>query len=358
MPLGAIAALVAGLAVLTAGAEFLVRGASRIAEALGISSLVVGLTVVAYGTSTPELAVSVRAALEGNAAIAVGNVVGSNVFNVLLILGACATLSPLVVARRMVRLDVPIMVAASLAVWALALDGRIGRWDGVSLAAAAVALTIWTIRGARGEAPATGGRPVTGSRARWRSATDVAWVLAGLGLLIVGSRWLVAGAVAIARAAGVSDVVVGLTIVAAGTSLPEVATSVVATLRGERDIAVGNVVGSNLYNLLAILGLSAAVGPAGLPVAPSILRFDFPVMIAAAIACLPVFFSGHRIARGEGALFLFLYLAYALYLVLDATGHDALRPFSAAMAWFVLPLVAATLAVVGARALLERWAKR
>jgi cation:H+ antiporter len=179
---------------------------------------------------------------------------------------------------------------------------------------------------------------------------QVGFVAAGLALLVLGSRWLVDGAVELAAALGVSELVVGLTIVAAGTSLPEVATSIVATLRGERDIAVGNVVGSNLYNILAILGLSGLLAPDGIPVAPALVRFDLPVAIAVAVACLPIFFTGHLIARWEGALFLGYYVAYVLYLVLDATDHDALPAYSLAMLAFVLPLTAVTLAVVAVRA--------
>lgn len=349
--------LVAGLALLVGGGELLVRGASRLAAVFGIAPLVIGLTVVAYGTSAPELAVSLQAGLAGNADLAMANVVGSNILNILLILGACAALAPLTVAVQLIRIEVPLLVLVSFLVLGLGLDGRLGRIDGALLALGVVSYTVWTIRRSRKEtalaeqefAAEFGPQKLTRERSVGYVFLQVGTVAVGLALLILGSRWLVDSAIALAQALGVSEVVIGLTIVAAGTSLPEVVTSIIATVRGERDIAIGNVIGSCLFNLLSILGTAALLTPGGLTVAPSMLRFDIPVMIAVAVACLPIFFKG-TIARWEGWLFLAMYVAYTLYLVLDATQHDALEPFSAAMLWFVLPLVGVTLAVIGWRA--------
>ncbi len=343
-----------GLALLVAGAELLVRGASRLALRFGISPLVIGLTVVAYGTSTPELAVSVQAGLAGQADIAAGNIVGSNIFNVLFILGVSALIVPLAVSQQLVRLDVPLMIGVSVLLWIVALDGRISLFDGLLLTAGIVAYTVFAIRLGRRESAAVQAQYAQefgqGQRA-WldRLPLQIAFIIAGLALLVIGATWLVDGAVAIARALGVSEVVIGLTIVAAGTSLPEVATSIVAALRGERDIAVGNIVGSNLYNILAIAGIAALVTPGGLAVAPSLIRFDLPVMIAVAFACLPLFATGHLIARWEGALFLAYYAAYVSYLILAATEHARLPAFSGVMLGFVLPLTAVTLLVLWAR---------
>jgi len=350
-----IAMLAGGLLFLILGAEMLVRGASRLAAAVGISPLVVGLTVVAYGTSTPELAVSVQAGLAGNTDIAVANVVGSNIFNVLFILGACAALKPLAVHRQLVRMEVPIMIAASALLTALAWDGRLGPWDGGVLFSGIAAYTVWTIHRSRREQAAAGAADLPTPGPLKKPAVSIlaqlGWVLAGLALLVLGARWLVESAVLLARTMGVSDVVIGLTIVAAGTSLPEVFTSLVATIRGARDIAIGNVVGSNIYNILAILGICGILTPGGLNVAPSLINFDMEVMLAVAVACLPIFFTGCSIARWEGWLFLGGYAAYAAYLVMDATGHDALPAFSNTMLLFVLPLTALTVAVVALRAL-------
>lgn len=343
---------VLGIALLIGGAELLVRGAARLARRVGISPLIVGLTVVAYGTSSPELAVSVQSALAGQADIALGNVVGSNIFNVLFILGLSAIVTPLVVPQQIVRLDVPIMIGVTLLTLVFALDGHLAVVECAILLAGAAAYTVFLVRATRGEsaevvdeyaaefsdAAAGGGRILV----------QVGLVIAGLALLVLGARWLVDASIAMARAVGVSELVIGLTIVAAGTSMPEVATSVLAAFRGERDIAVGNVVGSNIFNALAVLGLSGTLG-GGIDVAPAILSFDLPVALAVAIACLPITFSGHRIARWEGALFLAYYVAYTGYVILAASQHDALPAFSAAMAWFVLPLTAVTVLVVAWR---------
>jgi cation:H+ antiporter len=353
--------LAAGLALLLVGAEGLVRGASGIAGRFGIPPLVIGLTVVAFGTSAPELAVSLRSTLDGQAGLAVGNVVGSNIFNVLLILGISALVTPLAVSRQLVRIDVPLMIGASALVWILAMDGHLGRAEGLLLFGGLLGYLVLQFRiGAREgaldrEKPGREVREVRAVRAvpeRPRPRVpvpgaakagpsillQVALTVGGLALLVVGARWLVAGAVEVAEALGVSDLVIGLTIVAGGTSLPEVATSVLASLRGERDIAVGNVVGSNLFNLLGVLGLTATLAPGGLPVPLSTSGFDLPFMTAAALVCLPIFVTGLAISRWEGAVFLGYYVAYTAYLVLRATEHDALPLFSGVMLAFVVPL--------------------
>jgi cation:H+ antiporter len=347
--------LVAGLGLLIGGADMLVRGASRLAAAVGFSPLIVGLTVVAFGTSAPELAVSLQAALRGDDGLAVANAVGSNIFNVLFILGLSATVAPLIVSQQLVRLDVPIMIGLSLLVLVQALDGRLGWADGALLVAGAIAYTLMLVRLARRDAAVAasavqdGGPAATPPGAGRALLLQVVYVVVGLGVLVLGSRWFVDGAISLARALGVSEVVVGLTIVAGGTSLPEVATSIVAALKGERDIAVGNVVGSNIYNILLILGIASVVTPGGLAVPDSMLAFDLPVMVAVAVACLPIFFTGYTIARWEGLLFFAYYLAYTTYLVLYSTHHDALPVFSTAMLWFALPLTVLTLVLVVVR---------
>ncbi|PJJ96304.1 sodium:calcium antiporter [Lysobacteraceae bacterium NML91-0213] len=347
--------LLAGLAALVLGAELLVRGATRLALATGLSPLVIGLTVVAFGTSAPELAVGIGAARGGVPDIALGNVVGSNITNVLLILGLSALIAPLVVARQLIRVDVPIMVALSLGVLLLARDGVIGIADGLLLVAALVAYTVVQIRIGRRDPDAAPGSPAVdlpdGARG-W--LTNIALVGGGLALLVVGADWLVDAATTIARLLGLSDLVIGLTVVAVGTSMPEIATSVLATLRGQRELAVGNVVGSNIFNLLGVLGITALFAPDGIGVSQAALHFDMPVMIATAVACLPVFFTGHCIRRWEGMLFLGYYVAYTAYLLLDSAGHDALPAYSAVMMLFVVPLTVLTLIVVSARSVLAR----
>lgn len=345
--------LAGGLVLLVVGAEFLVRGASRLAVAAGISPLVIGLTIVAFGTSAPEMAVSVGAAWSGQADLALGNVVGSNIFNVLFILGVSALIVPLVVAQQLVRLDVPIMIVASVVTLLMGMDGTIGRIDGIILFAGILAYTAFLIRQSKKESAAVkdeysqefGEKQSKVSR----YALNVIYIVGGLVLLVLGARWLVDSSVAIAQYFGVSELVIGLTIVAAGTSLPEVATSVIASIRGERDIAVGNVIGSNIFNILSVLGLSSVVSPAGIEVAPAALVFDIPVMIGVALACLPIFFTGYIITRWNGAMFLFYYVAYTAYLIMAAMQHDALDTFGAAMLFFVIPLTAITLLVFAIR---------
>jgi cation:H+ antiporter len=353
MTVATVAWFVAGLVLLVVGAEGLVRGASRLAAAVGLSPLVIGLTVVAFGTGAPEMAVSVGSALAGQGDLAVGNVVGSNIFNVLFILGASAAIAPLLVSMQLLRVDVPVMIGVSVAALLLAADGVVGRLEGILLVGGLAAYTGLLIRLSRRERAAIqdefAAEYASAAQSAGQLALQVALVAGGLGLLVLGARWLVGAAVQMATAFGLSELVIGLTIVAAGTSLPEVATSLIATMRGERDIAVGNVVGSNIFNVLGVLGLSAAVAPDGLRVTPAALGFDMPVMIAAAMACLPIFFTGRVIARWEGWLFLAYYVAYTAYLIMAVAQHDALPLFSRAMVVFVMPLTAVTLVVVTVR---------
>ncbi|TBW11995.1 calcium/sodium antiporter [Azotobacter chroococcum subsp. isscasi] len=359
MTLMTFAYLIAGLALLVAGAEALVRGAARLAARFGIPPLVIGLTVVAFGTSAPEMAVSVQSASNGQGDIAVGNVLGSNIFNVLMILGLSALVIPLTVSRQLIRLDVPLMIGASLLAWLLAIDQHYGRLDGILLFAGIVAYTVFQVRSglsAKANGESSEFEVEYGERPEGRLALlgHLGFVVLGLALLVWGSSLLVDAAVTLARALGLSELVIGLTIVAAGTSLPELATSVMAALKGERDIAVGNIVGSNIFNLLAVLGLAGLVAPAPIGVSPNALAFDYPVMVAVAVACLPIFFTGYRINRWEGLLFFGYYLAYAAYQVLFATGASAVALLHTALVWYALPLTALTLLVIAAR----EWQRR
>jgi len=353
MDLWTLGSFAGGLVLLVGGASWLVRGASALALAMGISPLVIGLTVVAFGTSAPELGVTLRAAWAGESDLALGNVIGSNIANVLLILGASAAIAPLVVSRQVIRREVPLMVAISVLVTVLALDGHIGRMDGTLLVLGVVVYVVVSIRSSR-QHEAARRAPAGGTQVRRVTPRllDAVRATAGLILLLVGTAGVVGGATAMATAMGVSELMIGLTVVALGTSLPEGATSVVASLRGERDLAVGNAVGSNIFNLLAILGLTALVQPVAVPA--SVLAFELPLMVAVAVACLPVFVSGGQIARWEGLVFLAYYAAYVAYLVLDATGHAALPAYHTMMVVFVAPLTALTLAVIMARHMLAR----
>lgn len=338
--------------MLVGGGEFLVRGAARLAAAFRISPLVIGLTVVAFGTSAPELGVSLQAALTGKPDVAMGNVIGSNIINVLLVLGASAVVTPLIVSSQLIRLDVPLMIAASVAVWIMGADGSVSRIEGAILFTALViyiAFSIWKSR-SESEKVMKEFAGEFGDPAKSNLLMDLVLILIGLGLLTIGSRWLVIGAVTIAERLGVGQLVIGLTIVATGTSLPEVVTSVVASYRGERDIAVGNVVGSNLFNLMCVLGLTSVVSSTGVAVSDEAIAFDIPVMVAVAVICLPIFWLDGVIQRYEGGLFLAYYVAYTTFLVLASTRPEWGDTFGTAMKYAVVPATLLTLALSFVRA--------
>lgn len=344
------------LAAMVIGAELLVRGASRIASMLGVSQLVIGLTIVSFGTSAPEFVVSIKGALTNHSDLVVGNCIGSNIFNVLFIIGACAVVSPLVVTMQLIRLDVPIMIGSNLIFLWLSIDGIIDRYDALVLLTSFVLYYGFVVRKSLQENSSmtdnnqNASCNVKLSRPLPAIIKQIGLIAIGLILCIGGAEWLVDSAVTLARILGVSELVIGLTIVSIGTSLPEVATSIVATIRGQRDIAIGNAIGSCIFNILGVIGLASLIAPKGITVAPSVLKFDLPVMIVTSIACLPVFFTDYKISRWEGFLFLFYYAAYITYLVLEAQQHDALPLFSLAMLWFTIPLSVLTLAVIAYRA--------
>ncbi|OYT74739.1 MAG: sodium:calcium antiporter [Armatimonadetes bacterium JP3_11] len=332
--------IVPGLLLLIGGGEWLVRGASRLASLLGVPPVVIGLSVVAFGTSAPELAVSILAAYRGQPDIAVGNVVGSNIVNILLILGLSAVVAPLAVSVRLIKIEVPLMIGTALLFFVLGYDGKLTRADGLLLVGIFIAYLVWMTRTARSEPILEEELEEVGAIPRngWTYFKLIGLIIVGLVGLVLGSEWLIQGAVAAARAIGVSELVIGLTVVAVGTSLPELATSVIASMRGERDISVGNVVGSNIFNILSVLGFSSLVAPDGLTVAPAVTRFDALVMIGVSLACFPVFFNGFEIKRWEGALFVGYYIAYTVYLILNSSRHDALDEYTFAMQYFVIPL--------------------
>lgn len=351
-----------GLAALISGAHLLVRGASQLAGVFGVSPLVIGLTVVAFGTSTPELGVSVSAGLLGQPGIAIGNVVGSNIANLLLILGLCALIRPLVVDRQLIRYDVPIMIVASAVALFFARDGKIGPLEGAVLLFALLGYGTLLIRQAL---RAAGWRPLPGrARPRRLSARGRPLLIAGGGIVVglaalaLGSKWVVDAVSAGARALGVSELIVGLTVVAVGTSLPEVITSIVATLRREYSIALGNVIGSCVFNVLGVLGLAAVVRPSGIAVPPSAIHFDFPVMLAASAACLIVFFTGRAMVRWEGALFFSYYLAYVAYLVVGVAQRGALPTLREALRGFAIPITGIVLGASIARSVIGRHPRR
>jgi len=395
--IGTLLLLLAGFVVLVSGGEVLVRGGTGIARALGMSPLVVGLTVVAFATSAPELAVTLNAALGGNPGLAVGNVVGSNIANVLLVVGASALIIPLVVTAVAVRRDIPIMIGFAVLLLVTARDGTVTAAEGLLLFLALIGYLAFTVVNARrggGEPGQSGGESgmagmesgsggesadagvsrqsaetaqsragvsgfdgteaaatstdsgVLGRSGGSRIGRDALFVAVGVVLLVGGANLLVRAATEIATALGVSDLVIGLTVVAIGTSLPELATSVIAAYKGERDLAVGNVVGSNIFNVGAVMGISAMITRGGVPVEEGAIAFDIPFMVAVCFALLPIAFTGLVIARWEGAGLVAYYIAYTAFVLLLASEHDALRGYySTAMVLFVVPITAVTLLI-------------
>lgn len=350
--------LILGIVFLVVGADFLVRGASNLAAMVRISPLVIGLTVVAFGTSAPELAVSLHATFNNQTELAIGNVVGSNICNVLLILGTSALVAPLVVAQQLVRLDVPIMIGVSGLVFLFSLDGLIGPSDGVILFLGGLTYTLFLLYQSRRET----NPDVQSEYAQEYGPKEFSWsqvsmevlaFLGGMTCLVIGSQLLVNGAVTIAESLNVNPLIIGLTIVALGTSLPELATSIVASVRGERDIAVGNVVGSNIFNILVVLGVTSALSPDGIVIDPSILAFDIPVMIGVAIMCFPICFNDNLVSRWEGLLLLVYYLAYTLYLVMKTTEHDNTLMYGSALRNVIVPLTIVGLTAITLRSLLS-----
>jgi cation:H+ antiporter len=322
---------VLGLTALTLGAEGLVRGAARLALIMGVPPIAVGLTIVAFGTSMPELVVSTQAALQDRADLAVGNAVGSNTFNVLFILGITAVIAPIACNVAFISREVPIMIAVAVLFPLLAAAGLIThgahdgvlltaeRWTGWLMVALLLLYTYLTYRrGLVSKEPLDAdleeiAKEESKPHGVGHLATQIAFVVGGLVLLVIGAQILVASSIRMAQAVGISELVISLTLVAAGTSLPELATSLVAALRGQSEISIGNIVGSNIFNILGVLGISAMVR--SLPLNDLVVYRDIPVMIAISILCLPVMMTGRRISRAEGLLFLGLYVAYTIALI-------------------------------------------
>lgn len=352
--------ILGGLVALTFGADLLIKGASNIAGRFGIPAIVIGLTVVAFGTSAPEMAVSVNGAWGGQADIAVGNVLGSNIFNILFILGLSALIAPLSVHLQVIRVEVPIMVAAAVFTYFFSLDGKIERAEGLMAFGLLAVYILFQLRNSvqqnRNKSAETleAEKELKESLKASRVWQDWARILGGLALLVVGADKFVEGAVEIARGFGVSELVIGLTIVAAGTSLPEVATSVIAAFKKQTDIAVGNVVGSNIFNSLGVLGLAGSVSPKPVAVSSQALNFDFPISIAASLLCFPLFLRGLKIGRFEGFGFFAIYVGYVAFLVMDQLGNPLVAGKQTAIVQSAFPVVAFLLIVYAARELIKQ----
>lgn len=327
-----------GLVTLIGGAELFLKSVDKFGAAWSVSPVVMGLTVVAFATGAPELAISLQAAAEGRPDLVLGNILGSNVANILLILGIAGLVKPLKITKRIIRIDVPMVIAASVLLYVLAMDGSLTPLDGGIILFALLAYSLFMYSQIRKDRAANKkldsqdlpevGEPVT----TLFYGKYILLLLAGLVLIVMGSRWMVDAAVQIAEILGISELIIGLTIVSIGTSLPEVATSLSSVRKGDSDTAVANVMGSNLYNILLTLGLTIVVAPGALDVSLEVINLDLPIMLIVAGACIPLFIPGSKLDRGEAGGFLFYYLSYMAYLTLMAIDH----PFKENFEWFIL----------------------
>lgn len=326
MPL-AVGLCLIGLVALIVGAELITRGGAALSARLGAPPIVIGLTVVALGTSTPELAVGIQSAAQGNGAVALGNVAGANIINLLLVLGLSAVLRPIPLRLDTIRVELPIAILAAFVLIGMALDGRLTPRDGSVLlagAAAYTALVVWLALGEGRSAKLQFHRRFTPAEAGDRRALrqgvwELALVIAGVAVILVGANWLVDGAVGLARLWRVSDSFIGVTIVALGTTSPELATNIVSILRKQRDIGLGTLLGSYAYNILLILGAAGLASRDGIPISRELLRLDLPVMAFAALATLPLFLTGGRLSRLEGGALVAGYGVFLTYLILTRT---------------------------------------
>lgn len=321
--------LVTGLLALIGGAELVVRNGSAMALRMGVPPMIIGLTIISIGTSTPELAVGIDAMRADAGSLAIGNIAGTNVVNLLLILGLCALLKPVHFDRRTLLLDLPGVVLVAILVMAFAWDGQLETWEGIPLTLLAIVYTVLLGWWSRREKAASGTAALdpdeliedAGGDAGRRHGTwwYLMLLVVGIAVIVVGADWLVGGAESLARSMGVSDAFIGLTVVAIGTSAPELFTAIIASFRGERDLAIGNLIGSSIYNLTLILGVPVLVAGGSGPIDTSLLRVDLPIMVGVCFACIPLFWTGRRLSRVEGGLMVAGYIAYfsSLILMLD-----------------------------------------
>lgn len=313
-----LAVLISGIVVLYFGAVWLVRGASRLASSLGVSPIVVGLTVVSLGTSAPELVVCLVAALQGNPGLAIGNVMGSNLANIGLILGLTSLVHPLEVKHRVVWREMPVMLLITFAIYPIAFDRVLSRTDGFMLLLVLLAYLVWVFRSGHPDEIKSSHGPRDSMATSEEAASllnlkDIGHVVLGSAFLVLGGYCIVKGAVEVASALGISEVIIGLTVVAIGTSLPELATSLVAAMRQEVDIAVGNIIGSNIFNLTAIFGTTAIVRPIMIP--ETVLSRELAGVVFMSLLLLPILRNGWQIKRWEGALLLTAYIGMGWWLI-------------------------------------------
>ena len=344
--------VIVGLATLLAGGDLLLRGATKVAESFGMTRLMIGLTIVSLGTSAPETAICVDAALQTKPEIALGNIIGSNVANVLLILGLTALVIPIVIDRKIIQREVPVMIGVTFLFLALVSDGHLTRADGVLLLTGMACFLVWQFVSASKE-PDSAIQQEDNNEVKPNFLRSAIFILFGVAMLWFGAGWMVKGATGLAATFGVSELVIGLTIVAIGSSSPEIVTSLLAARRGYPEMAVGSVIGSNIANLLLVSGITAVLSTK-IEVPKDAFEFDIPVMVIASIACLPIFATEHKLVRWEGALFLACFAAFTCFLLFRPR-ISQIFPVGSQIVWpIATPLILATVVVVSYRLLKKR----
>ncbi len=348
---------IAGLAILIGSADLLVRNATKAASAMGRSLLFVGLTITAFGTSAPELAIGITGVVGNKADIGLGNIVGSNIFNILFVIGLAALIRPIIITSRTIQRDIPIVLLTGILFFVLVLDGGIGVIDAVVLLFVLIGYLVYISRVSSEKNPLSKSGNTTAQDIHFSGRKMVgvlALIALSIVLLIIASRMMVTSAVSIAAGLGMTDFTIGLTIVAVGTSLPEIATSVTAVRKGEFELAVGNVMGSCLFNIVVVPSTMALLKAGQLSFATEAIHWDLPIMIAVVVVCLPIFFSGHLVSRKEGALFLGYYALYGATLFYRKTTEPNLGEYKTGLLLLVGGMLLITLIIVTVRAITYR----
>lgn len=340
-----------GLVILLGSAELLVHQATKLAGLLGTSNLFIGLTITAFGTSLPELAVGISGQLSRNADVGLGNIIGSNIFNVLFVLGLAAVIRPIIVQRSNIRRDIPIILATCILFFIMAMDGNIGTVEAFLLILILAGYLYYTfrIKSSQEEKESGRGDSSKGKATQYRIPIIIGLTIISIALIIISSNWIVTGASGIAGRFGMSQFVIGLTVVAVGTSLPEIATSIAAVRQGNFDLAVGNVLGSCFFNIVAVPMAMTLVSSLPLTISSEAVWVDIPFMILALVACMPVFISGHRISRSEGVLYLFYYTLYAVMLYFRGIPGSFLSRYKVELGILALPIMIITIVILFVR---------
>lgn len=343
--------IIGGLALLILGGEILIKSSTNLASRLGMKPIVIGLTIIAMGTSAPEIIINLSSISEGHSSLALGNILGSNIFNILFILGISALITPLIINQKLIKIDIPILIILTITVWIFSLDLNLSFNEGIILFILLILFIIFSIKFSKKESPEVIKEYENEfSTPRKSLLLTIIYFCMGLTLLLLGSHYLVNGSVSLARSWGISELIIGITILACGSGTPEVVISVMAARKKEYDIAIGNIIGSCIFNILFVLGTSIIIFP-NQPIPPEALNFDIPIMILTSIICLPICLSDQKVSRIEGLLLLLYFVSYISFIILNSSGHDAIEPFGKIVGLFFIPITMITLFIISLKEL-------